>query len=337
MRHGLILTAVAATLAASCAPKGREAETREALRVEARSPIDRPFTLKGQSALDVDALIGLLPARARPTYEKSSFDPRLGAQIVTGVAFPDPDGDGPRLPMTVKRLELYGVDREAMRRVNAEKRDNAAPMETVFVKIRAFDVAPERQLGEADSVGAIEWSNLRIRRGAFAPLDSARPTAAHFLNNFALDGLYLKDWAVTGAEGAKDQLAIKTPDLRIVGVGGGEVKAVLAKDSEYRFSMTPEARAALGAGFGPAIGALLNGPFGFFLFPADQRVTVSRFEWRDLDVSGWMAKELAGETIATRCEKRARPRLFPRGWRSTWPNAGSRKRILIPRSSWRLS
>lgn len=298
MMRILVVAAVFAVFVGSCSRDGPSAEGRDALRLDAGSPLDRSFTLKDAAPLDVDALLALVPQRLRPTYEKASFDRRLGATIMIGVGFPDPDGDGPRLPMTIKRLELYGVDREAMRRINDAKRDNSAPFETVFVKVRAFDVVPERNVDDAAAIGAVEWSGMRVRRGAFAPLEGLRPTAAHFLNNFELGGLYFKGWSVGGGSDKQDDFSFKAPDLRFGGLSGGKLKGVVAKGVEYQVSMSPGMRAAFGGGFGPVIGALLNGPFGAFLFPADQRVTVGSFEWRDIDLAGWMQKELAGEEIA---------------------------------------
>lgn len=296
MRLFVVLAAGLALLAASCGPKdGRQ---RDALRLSGKSPVDRPFTLKDQKPLDVGALVALLPERARPTFATAAFDKRLGATVVMDVVFPDPDGQGPRQPTSIRRLELYGVDRDAVTRIDAGGRNNAAPFETVFVKIRAFDIEPERREGEIASLGAVEWSNLRIRRGAFAPLGEARPTAAHFLNNFSLDGIYVKDWTVNAGKRKADALAFTAPDLRLVGIAGGRLGGFALKNAEYQFSMSQGTRAAFGGGFGPVIGALLNGPLGTFVFPADQRVKIGALEWRGVDLSGWMANELAGETIA---------------------------------------
>lgn len=293
MLRVFVLAGSLAILLASCAPKGGDP-----LRLSKASPIDRPFALKGQKPLDIDALLKALPERMRPTYAKSAFDARLGATIVTGVVFPDPDGAGPRLPMTAQRIELYGVDRDAMRRVSDAARDNVAPFETVFVKIRAFDIAPERRQGDDAAIGALEWSNLRIRRGAFSALQGRAPTAAHFLNNFELDGLYVKNWSAHGPEREPKAAGFNAPDLRIVGLAGGKLEGAVLKGLEYKFAMSPEKRAQFGGGFGLFVGAALNGPLGQFLFPAEQRVTVESLEWRGVDLEGWMRKELAGERIA---------------------------------------
>jgi hypothetical protein len=297
MRRALIIAASLAALLPSCGSKSDESRARQAMRFKSPSPIDRPFALKEQKPLDVDAVVKLLPEARRPTYDKVEFDGRRGATIVSKVLFPDPDGEGPRRPMAIERLELYGVDRDAMGRVSAGERDNAAPFETVFVKVRAFGVTPERADDEAASIGAMEWSQLKIRRGAFSPLGDASPTAAHFLNNFELGGLYLKDWSVGGEREKLDRLAFDINDLRIVDLAGGKLRGVVLKDGAYQFSLSPAARYAVGGGFGPVIGALLNGPFGPFLFPAEQRVTVGRAEWRGVDFAGWMRKEIAGEPV----------------------------------------
>lgn len=297
MRRALIIAASLVLLLPSCAPKGGESGAREAMRIESPSPIDRPFSLKAQKPLDIEGLVQMLPEARRPTYGKVEFDARRGATIVSDVLFADPDGEGPRHPMAIKRLELFGVDKDAMRRVSAGKRDNAAPFETVFVKVRAFGVTPERADDEAASIGAMEWSQLRIRRGAFAPLGEARPTAAHFLHNFELGGLYFQDWSVGGKTETPDRLGFDIKDLRVVDLAGGKLRGVVLKNGAYRFSLSPAARYALGGGFGPVVGALLNGPFGPFLFPASQRVTVGRAEWRDIDLAGWMRKEIDGEQV----------------------------------------
>ncbi|MBB5517229.1 hypothetical protein [Amphiplicatus metriothermophilus] len=297
----LLLAGTAALALASCGKKeeARAPETATsaaAARVDAPSPLDKPFALKGAEAVEAEAIFALLPAAARPTYENASFDAKLGATVVTGLRFADEDGAGDAL--LVERAELYGVDLDAVERVKAaETAAPDSPFETVFQKVRLFGVRPEAK-DEAEIVaGAVELDRLRLRQGAFSEADTTEGGAiARFFNAFDLAGLYYKDFSFkTAGDADIPAIALEAPDLRFVGLGGGRLQAVVANDLVYRFEQTPASQAAMAEALGPQGAFLMNGPLRAFIAPQSQRGTIETFDWRGVDLSGWLNYALKGE------------------------------------------
>ena len=273
--------------AAPASPKG-------AADIAAASPLDKPFALKGGEKVDVDALLSLLPEKSRPTYEKATFDSRLGATVVTGLTFADRDGeDDGEDGFTVARAELYGVDMAAIDRVKAAPAPAVdAPFEKLFEKVRLFGVKPAAADAGA-SIGAVEIDQFRLRRGGFVKNEDENIAAV--FNAFDYAGLYFKDIAGREKMGEEGAFTFSAPDVRIVGVGGGKVAAVLARDVAYELDRPNDADALIENAAGGPVGAMLTGPLKGVVAPDKQRVTLKSFEWRAIDLSGLMAFGLKNE------------------------------------------
>lgn len=293
-----VLALASALALVSCgkkdAPAAAQAPTSGAASIQSPSPLDKPFALKGAKQVDVDALLSLIPEKNRPTFAKATFDQRLGATIVTGLKFADrssedEEDDG----FTIERAELYGVDAAAIERVKAAAPAPDAPFEKLFEKVRLFGVKPVSENGAGTSIGAIEIDQFRLRRGGFVENDDENLAA--FFNAFEYAGVYFKDIGARGDADEEGSVAFKAPDLRFVGVGGGKVAAVLAKDIEYELDRSEEATAAIAGALGGPVGAILTGPLKGVIAPDKQRVAVKSFEWRQIDLSGLMAYGLKKE------------------------------------------
>jgi hypothetical protein len=300
----ILLAATAALALGACGKKeGAGApETKSsaaAARADAGSPLDAPYRLKDAEALDVDALLALLPEGARPAYDSAKFDAALGATVLTNLRFVDqnPDDDIEFDGVAIDRAELYGVDMEAVERIKAAT-DAAvdAPFEKVFDKVRLFGLKPvNAEDRNVMTVGAAELDGFRLRQGGFKDGDE---NPAFFFNAFDLAGLYFKDIDADAAEGegaGASDFAFKAKDLRFVGLGGGKLSAVIANGFEYEIEQSDEARAALLQSMGGPAAALLGGPLKGFIAPNHQRVVVKSFEWRGADMSGLMAYGLKRE------------------------------------------
>lgn len=273
MRY-LVLLGVAALALGACDRGDKPSATAGALKaasVNAPSPLESPFTLKGAAAVDVNAALALLPPELRPTYQAATFDAALGATVLTGVSLGEEQG------LTIARVELYGLDQAAVARVvETEATNSAAPFEQIFAKIRFFDLSANSADGGAPvSIAAGEIDRLRIRQGAFAD-DQEGSGLASIFNAFELGGLYVKD-AVFGANDENEAFGVTAPDLRLVGVSGGKLEALVANRLEYRVSGAPEGSVAP-----------LGGPFETFLAPRNQRVAIRSLNWRGLDLSGML-------------------------------------------------
>ncbi|MBY0421215.1 MAG: hypothetical protein K2Q06_02845, partial [Parvularculaceae bacterium] len=301
MRPGLVLAAAAVSASlVSCGPKpGVSVSPAEALRVDSKSPLDIPFRLSGQKSLDVAAFVALFPENQRPTYAAATFDGRSGATVVTDVAFPDPDGAGPRTGWIARRAELYGVDLEATRRISQAPRDKAAAHIAMFRKVRLFDIAPTTEGAPTYTLGALELDGVKARPGALAPAaeETRPPDGAQILDSIIVGGVYAKAMSLRPASNGGSTFALTIPDFRLAGFGGGKLEGVLLKNPEYRITRTKESRAREALAMGPQAAFLFAGPLGDFLAPLDQRVVAASFEWRRLDMSGWVAKSLRGETL----------------------------------------
>ncbi len=288
MRSLLLIGAAALALTACdrAEKSGGSPSASKAASVSAPSPLDSPFRLKDSAAVDVDALASLLPPELRPSYQSARFDEALGATVLTGVSLGEEKG------VTIGRVELYGVDQAAVARlVEKDEADSAAPFEPIFTKIRFFDFSTDGDGSDRPvTIAAGEMDRLRIRQGAFADDQEASGLASMF-NAFELGGLYLKD-AAFGSKAGDDSFALSAPDLRLVGIGGGKLEALIANQLEYRVSGGPE-------GSPPPVA----GPFETFLAPRAQRVAVRTIEWRGLDLSGLLPFSLRGETPPTSARK----------------------------------
>ncbi len=297
----VLLAGVAALALVSCGKKdgaeGPKSETSAAAaKADAKSPLDKRFSLKDAGPVDLDALLALLPEGSRPTYETARFDDALGATVVENLRFSDADdGEG----VLVKRAEFYGVDMDAIERVRgAEKTGPDAPFETVFQKVRLLDVASEGLEEDGESVqmniGGVEFDKLQVRQGG-AEGDGVGEDAARFINAVNLAGLYFKDisFATESAESPSVQMA--APDLRFVGIGGGKLNAIIANNLEYEILQSAESLAALRQSMGPQGAILFNGPLAALFAPENQRVKTETLEWRAIDFSGLVAWGLKGE------------------------------------------
>ncbi|MEQ1931214.1 MAG: hypothetical protein ABL957_11905, partial [Parvularculaceae bacterium] len=300
-RSAILLVCAALSAALSLAACGKKessggqavAAKGAAADISSASPLDQPFTGKGGEKIDVDALFSLIPGKSRPTYEKAAFDASLGATVVTGLKFADrktddEENDG----FTVERAELYGVDMAAIDRVKAAEPALDAPFENLFQKVRLFGVKPADANAGA-SIGAVEIDGFRLRRGGFS--ESEDENIAAFFNAFEYAGLYFKDIAAHEKVGESGSIAVKAPDVRIVGVGGGKLGAFLVRDLSYDLDRPAEADDLVANAAGGPVGALLTGPLKGMVAPDKQRMTVKSFEWRNIDLSGLMAYGLKKE------------------------------------------
>lgn len=301
MKTRPILIAAAAALAlVSCGEKeGGGPETRSsaaAAKVDAPSPLESSYRLKGGEPVDVEALLALLPPNLRPSYESAAFDNKLGATVLVNLRFIDQDPDD-KIDLdgfSIERAELYGVDMAAVERVKgAEAAASDAPFEKIFDKVRLYGIRPiEAGQTDAMTIGAAEIDQFRLRQGGFREADE---NPAFFFNAFDLAGLYLKDVVLNGEEELAGDYALNAPDVRFVSLGGGKLGAVIAKDVNYRAVRSTEARAALARAMGGPAGLLFSGPLKGFIAPERQRWTAESFEWRGVDLSGWMEYGLRGE------------------------------------------
>ncbi|MBI1391669.1 MAG: hypothetical protein GC152_02900 [Alphaproteobacteria bacterium] len=287
------------------------------------SPLDLEFRLANAAPIDVDRLFALLPVEMRPTFAGTSFDAESGATVLTGVAFPaarfkgdgaveyDVEFDGLR----VDRMELYGVDVEALDAVIDGEPAMHSPMRRVLTKARLFGVrGPKIDDGEMRDgdgepivdavVGAIEIAGLSAREGGLPPLpsnvDAEGAGLARLMYAFALDGLFFKDVAFAARETTAAGLPVKEmtmPDIRLVGLQGGRLDALVVNGF---LSITRDAeRPEIGSGlFGPVAEAL-SSPFEDAISPSESRTSIDLIEWRGADASQLLPFTLRGETPPT--------------------------------------
>ena len=300
MRH-FVLSIFAALALFGCGGKNgapKSAASVAAADIEAASPLDKTYRLKGGEKLDIDRLFALLPLYLRPTYEKASFDPKSGATVISGLEFGDVSaGTG----FTAKRAEFYGVDISKIEKLSVDAGAPLdAPMELVLAKLRLFDIASAAtdSASGAVSIGAVEIDSLRIRLGGI-PKSFPGSGLAAFFNAFDVAGVYFKN--VRTNSGAADrapngaEFGFEAADLRLVGVGGGRLTSLLGRDLDYLVRPSPEAIDAASRSLGPMASVLVNGPLRNFLAPENQRTKVKTIEWRDVSFAGLMAYGLKGE------------------------------------------
>lgn len=262
------------------------------------SPLDKPFRLKGGAEIDVDRLFEILPLYLRPTYEKAEFDSRLGATVVTNLKFGDIAASK---GFTAKRAEFYGVNLEEIESLQAAKSAPLdAPIELVLQKLRLFNIASVEisESAAKTTIGGVEVDSLRIRRGGI-PKSSPSSGLAAFFNSFDVAGVYFRDVRMIGGDADKSDTGaafdFAAPDLRFIGLGGGKLNAILARDLDYLIRQSPDAIAAAGRGLGPAGDILVNGPLRNFIAPENQRTKLKTLEWRDISFAGLMKYGLKGE------------------------------------------
>ena len=293
-----LLTAVSALVLVSCGGGDDKAASADP---KAASPVAQSFTLKNAEPMDVDAFFAVFPEDGRPTYESATFDKSIGATVIENLVFADDDdGEG----ISIKKAEIFGYDAEAVERINDSAGGIDAPYETVFEKIRLFDVTA---IGVDDdgaefAIGGVELDKLAVRRGGI----EANPTGheiANFFNAVSLDGLFFKDITAKANADETGDFAMSAPDLRFVGISGGKLASVVAKDLDYTLSQSDESRAVLAEAMGEQGAALFNSPLAAFIAPGNQRTTAELFEWRDVDMSGLLKIGLTGESATTKDRK----------------------------------
>lgn len=292
----LVLALLAGLALAGCGRKSGAPSSPSSVAaadIDEASPLDKAYRLKGGKEIDVDRLFEIFPLYIRPTYASASFDKKLGATVVADLKFGDV---GASKGFTAKRAEFYGVDVDQIERIAAAKDAAAdAPLRLVVGKLRLFDV--ESAGGEVGktTIGAVEIDHLRVREGGI-PKKPPGSGLASFFNAFDVAGAYFKDVVAGsgGAEGpAKASFAAK--DARFIGLGGGKLDALLARDLDYVVSQSPAALAAATRGAGPMADILVNGPLRNFIAPENQRTKVKTLEWRGISFAGLMVYGLKGE------------------------------------------
>jgi len=297
-----LLAGAAALALAACGKKEGDAPSAsasgDAANLSASSPLDEKFTLKGGEATDVDKFLSILAVDNPPTYDSAEFDDALGATVISNLRFGEPDGDS---AVIVERAELFGVDLEAVDRVQkAEDPGPDAPFEKIFEKVRLLNVSvdgvEDEEGGETTdiAVAGVEFDDLSIRQGG-ENANADGDGAANFFNAVSLGGLYFKDINVNVEAEESQNISFAAPDLRVVGMSGGKIGAVLASDLSYNFSQGAEVRDAMREAMGPQGAILLDGPLGGVIAPDSQRATIEAFEWRGVDFSGAMAYGVKGE------------------------------------------
>lgn len=294
----------AAALALVACGKGGDSDapaakaSGEAAKLSASSPLDKKFTLKNAEETDIDEFFSMFPAENRPTYDSASFDKSTGAMVVTDLRFADADdGEG----VVFERAEFYGLDQAAIDRVqDAEDAGADAPFEKIFEKVRLLNMSAEG-MSDAESgeemnlsIAGIEFDNFSVRQGGPKGNPDGED-AANFFNAISLGGLYFKGIDVDVASTEGQDLKFSAPDLRVVGLGGGKIGAILAKDLAYDLKQGAEVRGALREAMGPQGALLLDGPLGGFIAPDSQRANIETFEWRSLDFSGLVSYGVQGE------------------------------------------
>ena len=310
MRTKIILLAGVAALSLTACGKsnGKEGSPKVVAATSSQSPFDAKFKLSGGSQLDIDAWLEKAGYDGPKPYASASFDNKLGATIVNDIKFDDGEGT----IITISKAELFGVDEAAIDRIENGERSDDSPFETIFKKVRLYDIAmkvDESALELADDesrpetvsmdIGGLELDTLKFRQGGVDDDADGGVQFAQFMNAIDLAGIYMKDYElnVGGAEIGKFDLS--APDFRLVGFGGGKLNAIIANDFEYTFKQSREAIEAAMADAGPQMGALLDGPLGNIFGVNGQRVKAKSMSWKNIDASGFVQYGLKGETPPT--------------------------------------
>ncbi len=289
-----LFAGVAALALAACGGEGGSGRSStKASSPSAASPLDQKFTLKNAEPLDVDAFFALMPEGQRPKYASAEFDDSIGATVITDLSFKDAsDGD----TIAIDRAELYGVDVDAMKRVNAASEAGVdAPFETLFEKVRLFGVKPDSEGEDAEvAIGAIEIDKLRVRQGGA----NNGENPAKIFNAFEFAGLYMKDLQVDASEEEGPKVSFAMPDMRVVGVGGGKIGAIVLNDLKYDIVQDEESVSTMTGLLGEQGALIMNGPLRNFIAPGSQKGSLETFVWSGFDLSGLLEYGLKDEKPA---------------------------------------
>ncbi|MFZ5616047.1 MAG: hypothetical protein ACOZAA_01815, partial [Pseudomonadota bacterium] len=159
--------ALAASIAlAACGERSEAPSTPTSVAaadLDTASPLDQPYRFKDGAELDIDRLFELLPLYIRPTYESVSFDPKLGATIVTNLKF---GAIAASKRFTATRAEFYGVELERIEKLHSggDAAPNA-PQEMIVRKLRLFDVESADGASIRVTIGGVEIDSLHARQG----------------------------------------------------------------------------------------------------------------------------------------------------------------------------
>jgi hypothetical protein len=96
---------------------------------------------------------------------------------------------------------------------------------------------------------------MRVRRGGVPEEPQGSGLAALF-NAFDVAGVYFNHTEISRLDetgnGPEGDFSYAAPDLRFVGVGGGHLDALIARDLDLMIRRSPEALARAGRSAGPA-------------------------------------------------------------------------------------
>lgn len=283
----------AAILALTACGKGDKGATpgpsaKKAADIEAASPLDRDFRLSGGEPVDADALLAFFPARSRPTYDSADFEDDIGATVLTNLRFADAnDGEA----VVVERAEFFGVDLDAIERVKTAESGN---FETVFEKVRLINIASEGfddEDAQIDlTIAGVELDKLQIKPGV---LNGDKDPGFAVFDAVALGGAYAKDFSMVSSQEGVADVKFSAPDLRLVGMGGGKISAILASDLSYEITQGEETLAQIDDALNSS-GAGALAPFKGLFAPENQQMKLGAFAWRDIDFSkalDWAIRE----------------------------------------------
>ncbi len=267
------------------------------LDLDGKSPLDKPFKLSGAEPLDVDGFITLLADEDDSSdfqYASSSFDSKSGATILQGVSTTDEDGT-----MTIGRLELYGVNDTYIQALKAGNISDTK--DEIFRKVRMFDL---EFVGAGDSdgsgtmtIGALEVDGLSFGGVNEDELEGMEDGAefATIMKAFDLGGIYLKDLNLQGMESEGTGISATVADMRYGGFSGGNVGSMLFKNLDYTITQSTEAKAKLIAEADPQLAALLSGPLGNIVMPANQQASIESISWDGMSFAGMLPYLESGE------------------------------------------
>lgn len=104
-----------------------------------------------------------------------------------------------------------------------------------------------------------------------------------FFSAFDVEGVYFKDVRSTGGETVQSARAVafdfEAREIRFIGLGGGKLKAHLARNLDYLARHSPNAIEAASRGLGPMASILVNGRLRDLVEPEKQRTKVKAIEW----------------------------------------------------------
>ncbi len=268
----------------------------------ATSPFGAKYTLKNASAFDLDGFIESFGYDGEKPYGSVQFDESLGATIVSNIKFDSGDGG----IITIAKAELFGVDEKAIDLVKNGTAAFDASFETIFQKVRLYDinVAQSEASVEGDeyenfTIGGVEFDKLKLRQGGIDNTKGDATLPAQFFNMFDLGGVFFKDMNLDIKNKEFGELKMNAPDMRLVGIGGGKLNSIIAKNLDYSFVQSREALSEALQGIPPQLEGLIDGPLGAALGLSGQQVKVASMEWNGIDASGLLEYGLKGEIPPT--------------------------------------